>query len=323
MAAAEYRFLEVRAEGRMLTGAALVYGDTARLPFGLERFQAGAFGNLDAADVLLNVQHDRRRPLARTGGGGLVLTDSPERLEIRADLPPTREADDALELVRRGVLRGLSVEFNPVRERNEGRLRVIERAALSGVGVVDRPAYGQSAVAVREVEYRQGRLRLSWSYEADTVISNSGRRRKERVNPGAFDLDNNELYADREIDLFFGDRNQPLASRRAGTLDLVDGRDAIALTVARMPNTSYSQDLERLLEENQLAFGVRADYVIAPDGLTEVPDASPGAAEGVTIGVVNRAVLTGFALVSRQPRGNPGEVAYDPPERQRRRKIWL
>ena len=41
-----------------------------------EEFQAGAFGSVSALDVILNRQHDRRMPLARTGGGGLVLTDS-------------------------------------------------------------------------------------------------------------------------------------------------------------------------------------------------------------------------------------------------------
>ena len=104
----ERRFapLEYRGEGRTLEGVAVKYGDTARLPFGSERFEPGAFGDVAGADVILNVQHDRGRPIARTGGG-LVLEDSREALAIRADLPATREADDALELVRAKVLRGL------------------------------------------------------------------------------------------------------------------------------------------------------------------------------------------------------------------------
>ena len=145
----EYRFLEVRAEGRTLTGVALAYGDVARTPFGEETIEAGAFGGVADLDVILNVQHDRRRPLARTGGGGLVLTDTAEFLTIAAELPATRESDDALELVRRGVLRGLSVEFIPRAERQDRQRRRITRAALAGVGLVDRPAYRQSTVAAR------------------------------------------------------------------------------------------------------------------------------------------------------------------------------
>ena len=119
------------------------------MPWGSERFEAGAFGAVGALDVILNVQHDRARPIARTGGGGLVLVDGPRALEIRAELPRTRDAEDALELVRLRVLRGLSVEFAATRERQEGRLRVVEGADLSGLGVVDRPAYTGATVSAR------------------------------------------------------------------------------------------------------------------------------------------------------------------------------
>ena len=92
--------LEYRGEGRIVTGTAMRYGDVARLPFGSERFEPGAFGEIRAADVILNVQHDRGRPVARTGGG-LNLDDDLARLAIHAELPETREADDALANVRR------------------------------------------------------------------------------------------------------------------------------------------------------------------------------------------------------------------------------
>ena len=312
----ERRFLECRAEGRTIIGAALSYGDIAVLPWGRERMVPGAFGDLHDADVVLNVQHRRDRPLARTQGGGLTLTDSTERLSITAELPATRDADDALELLRRRVLRGLSVEFHPVRERMDGQTRVLERATLSGIGLVDRPAYPASIAAVRAVEIRQRGLTGRWSYNTDTITSNRGRRRKERVNPGAFDLGNSELYGDREIDLFLGDRSQPLASKNAGSLEIIDGADAITIAVARLPSTTYAQDFERLVEEEQIVPGVRAYYTIAE--AEDIPDQGPDAEDGVTIGVVTKAILTGFSIQSRQPRGNPGEVSL-----RRRKKIWL
>ena len=55
-----------------------------------ERFESGAFGDLATADVLLNAQHQRAVPLARTGGGGLVLLDTLMELRIDATLPETR-----------------------------------------------------------------------------------------------------------------------------------------------------------------------------------------------------------------------------------------
>ena len=148
--AIETRYCELRAEGRSLRGVAIRYGDTATLPWGRERFEAGAFGDVGAADVILNSSHDRGRPLARTGGGGLVLADSAEALRIEATLPATREADDVLALVRSRVLRGLSIEFAATDERIEAGVRVVTGATLRGIAVVDRPAYSASEVAARQ-----------------------------------------------------------------------------------------------------------------------------------------------------------------------------
>ena len=40
----EFRFCELRSEGRTLAGRAVVYGDIARVGSGGERFLPGAFG---------------------------------------------------------------------------------------------------------------------------------------------------------------------------------------------------------------------------------------------------------------------------------------
>ena len=146
----EYRFMELRAESnsRQLSGIAVQYGDIARMPWGEERIDAGAFGSI--GDILLNRQHDRGRPLARTNGGGLTLTDSSNALKMTANLPETRDADDVLELVRSGVMRGLSTEFIAEDEEFSGSLRIIHQARLVGLAVVDQGAYPQSLVAHRQ-----------------------------------------------------------------------------------------------------------------------------------------------------------------------------
>ena len=175
----ERRFSELRAEGRTLSGVAVTYGETARIGSFSERFEPGAFGDVSGLDVILNVQHQRARPIARTGGrdpgGGLTLIDSPESLRMRADLPPTREADDALALVRSRVLRGLSVEFRAIRDswENGRSLRVIHEAKLGGLGLVDSPAYPGSGVEARN-EVRQtpgGGLEMVFPLEADIPVS--------------------------------------------------------------------------------------------------------------------------------------------------------
>ena len=105
-----YREAEsLEADGQLrLSGVAVRYGEEAgppRLPF-RERIEPGAFGDVSRLDAVLNVQHRRDRALARTGGGGLTLTDGPDALRYAADLPDTQESRDAVTLVRRRVLRG-------------------------------------------------------------------------------------------------------------------------------------------------------------------------------------------------------------------------
>ena len=124
------------------------YGDVADIAGVFkERVEPGAFAPL--GDAILNASHDRTTPLARTGGGGLTLTDTAGELRIEAELPSTRAADDVLELVRAKVLRGLSIEFRALKERVEGGVRIIERARLAAVAVVDTPAYPASYVEAR------------------------------------------------------------------------------------------------------------------------------------------------------------------------------
>ena len=148
----EYRHFELRAdEGeRVLSGVAMAYGvEATGLPF-RERFEAGAFGDLRAADVILDVAHDGGRVLARTGGGGMTLTDTPERLSMRAELPDTTEARDVWRGVQAGLWRGLSVHFEARRERMAGDLRIIEGAELRGIAVVARAAYDATTLRARE-----------------------------------------------------------------------------------------------------------------------------------------------------------------------------
>ena len=135
---------EIRVSGRILSGPALVYGDTS--PSHRERFLPGAFGDaVSGAPVALNLQHDPERVIARNGDG-LTLYDSPRSLDIRATL---REGSAELALVRRRALRGLSIEFSAEQESRSGGVRVVERAHLLGIGLVDAGSYPGSTVELR------------------------------------------------------------------------------------------------------------------------------------------------------------------------------
>ena len=149
----EYRFaaLEVRADasGAVVEGVVMPYGTEADIA-GLfrESVDPGAFGEI--GDVILNRQHNSADPLARTGAaGGLELTDTAERLSMRADIPEYRE--DIRDLVKRRILRGLSVEMEVTSEDwPAADRRIIRAAKLWGIGLVDRSAYGDATAKIAE-----------------------------------------------------------------------------------------------------------------------------------------------------------------------------
>lgn len=148
-----YRFTDAgvqkRADGsEVIEGILVTYGATADIG-GLFR-ERMLPGSLRFADAIANVLHDRTRPIARTGAG-LELIDNDR--ELRAVIAPvnTRDGQEALELVRAGVLKGLSAEFrvdrSGERQAPDGA-REITGAELRGLGVVDRPAYPDSLAKV-------------------------------------------------------------------------------------------------------------------------------------------------------------------------------
>ena len=89
----EYRYaaLEFRDDGAVITGVAMPYGTVARIMGAFdESVEPGAFGDVAGLDVILNRMHLRSEPIARTGKGGLTLTDSSTELRLKAEIPSYR-----------------------------------------------------------------------------------------------------------------------------------------------------------------------------------------------------------------------------------------
>ena len=139
--------VEIRAEGRRLSGPAIVYGDVS--PGHRERFEAGAFDLSAGPTRWLDWDHDATRVIAFTGGGGLTLRADSAGVHVEADLPAIPIADKALAAVRAGEMRGLSVEFTALDETREAGLRLILKAELVGVALVQIPSYRKSVAENR------------------------------------------------------------------------------------------------------------------------------------------------------------------------------
>ena len=101
--------VELRAEGRRLSGTVMRYGDVS--PSHRERFEPGSLRM--AAAVHLDLFHDPERAVAWQPGGGLELRQEGKALVMRATLPPIPAADRALSLVQGGQATALVSSFGP------------------------------------------------------------------------------------------------------------------------------------------------------------------------------------------------------------------
>ena len=257
--------------------------------------------------MILNLQHDRARPLARTGGGGLDITDGTDRLTVRAMLPDTTDGRMTQGRLLRhdgqGVLRGFSVEMKvEADEIDPGtRLRTIHRAKLHGLGLVDRPAYEQVEAAIlKRFQDMESRASFDGYYEYDGVetIGDTGADRKRQVSPGAFrgSIDDQA----QEITLSVGRNPQEaIASKLAGTLIL---RDTATRLEIEAPTPAATDALRNLQAKRAAGMQIYVEPLFRDldGGFEDVPE--PGNT-GVNIRRYSAAKLYGLALNVRQPKG--------------------
>ena len=101
-----------------------------------------------------------------------------------------------------------------------------------------------------------------------------------------------------------------MASRRAGTLLLIDGDDALSFEVDALPATSYADDFAALLDSAAIAPGVLPFFRVPPADV--VPNATERIPDpdnpGVEIEALRNVLLTALSVRYRAPRGNPGEI---------------
>lgn len=168
-------FVELRAEMQdegTLVGHAAVFNQHASLPYGYETLAPTAFDNVlaSAPDVRALINHDPSKLLARTTNGSLRLGTDAEGLTFSMDMPDTTYANDLRELVRTGLVTGMSFGFIPGADEwtsaPDGRqLRThTSIKSLLDVSPVTFPAYSGTNVALRSITFTprppNGRSRL-------------------------------------------------------------------------------------------------------------------------------------------------------------------
>ena len=143
--------LAVRGDGRTVYGLAVPFDREATVNDGFgkyrEVFRHGAFtrtinAGLDRVKFLIN--HDRQRlPI----GKAVSLREDPAGLVGEFRVSNTRDGDEALELVRDGVLDAFSIGFAPIQERDSKGLVERLEVKLMETSIVAFPAYEGAVVA--------------------------------------------------------------------------------------------------------------------------------------------------------------------------------
>jgi uncharacterized protein len=163
--------LSIRGDGRTVYGLLVPFDTTAEVNDGLgpfrERFRRGAFSRTIAERrperVKLVIGHQRMTGVI---GRFSDLKEDPAGLVGEARVSKTAQGDDALELVRDGVLDSFSIGFKPVRHQraDDGAIERTE-VALREASLLAFPAYVDALVggvrsAGRTITPEAARLRL-------------------------------------------------------------------------------------------------------------------------------------------------------------------
>ena len=190
----------------------------------------------------------------------------------------------------------------------------------------DYPVFEAAELEIR----RSGDKRIltgRFNYGSTATVRDRGRVRKERFEPRAFRFAIEDET--RQLDILVGhDFGKPIASRKAGTLEIADGDDAVNFE-ARLPDDppSWAVDMEKSIAAG-LMVGLSPGFAVPPASV--VPDAErfedePGN-PGVQIRVIRAAVLREFSVVTAaayQDATVDLRAEHFGRGPNRRRRLWL
>jgi HK97 family phage prohead protease len=149
--------LETDDEGRIVEGCIVPYGEAQKVSDGgapyYEVFEPGAFAKQLRAADRIELRYEHGEELADSVGVGRSLVEQANMLFGSFRMHRSAFGDQALELVRAGVLPGFSIEFSDRFthwRKNAAGAIVRSKCILHSVGLVRVPAYDTALVtAVR------------------------------------------------------------------------------------------------------------------------------------------------------------------------------
>lgn len=227
---------------------------------------------LQRSDVILNLNHSSMVPdvlgRCKNGNGTLSLRLAGDHIECRCELPNTNNANDALELMRRGDISGMSfafqddyqdsengVSYERTAETHDGKevwLRHVKRiTGLYDVAIVTHPAYEQTSVATREASDAIDKAieaQLKREQHQETEEEKQAREQKEReANGGETNAEKAEREA-REAKEREANGGETNAEKQAREEREKKEREAVAVMRMRQRRLALEQETDNSLD---------------------------------------------------------------------------
>jgi uncharacterized protein len=134
----EIEIRELQAEERIVTGIAIPWGEVIDLGFTKESFTRGSV----SASVSNPLFYQHKDPIGRIIDG----VDTEEGLLVRAKISKTALGDDVIQLIKDGVITGMSIGFSPQENTVIDGVTHRTKAKIHEISLVGVPAYSQAKV---------------------------------------------------------------------------------------------------------------------------------------------------------------------------------
>lgn len=129
---------------RIIAGLVVPFGPVGNTSAGPVKFEMGAFGDINATDIVLNTEHDRTRPIGRGIEGSERVT--PRGIEMAFKIAPTNAGNDALVEASEGLRPAFSIEASVNEYTLEKGVMVVSSAQMVGVAHVTSPAFKDAQI---------------------------------------------------------------------------------------------------------------------------------------------------------------------------------
>jgi HK97 family phage major capsid protein len=141
----EGQVLAANVETRTIKGLVVPFAKVGNTSAGPVRFEFGAFGEIDPSQIVLNMEHDRTRPLGRGIAGSEEIT--PAGISMAFKIAPTGAGNDALVEASEGLRPAFSIEANVGEYTIEKGVMVVSAAKLEAVAHVTNPAFKDAQIS--------------------------------------------------------------------------------------------------------------------------------------------------------------------------------